>query len=155
MSPEKAETITTPVQEGIAKAGGGKTLADFDLAPYVRVSMGEDLAACRDAVRPQLALYIGGMGARLKNYYNDLTKRLGYEAAAVEIQDHFLAGRRKEAEAAVPDALIDEISLVGPKERIRDRLQAWKEIAKDHRIGSLVLTGATSETLRVVAETVL
>ena len=155
MSPEKAETITTPVQEGIAKAGGEKTLADFDLAPYVRVSMGEDLAACRDAVRPQLALYIGGMGARLKNYYNDLTKRLGYEAAAVEIQDHFLAGRRKEAEAAVPDALIDEISLVGPKDRIRDRLQAWKEIAKGHRIGSLVLTGATSETLRVVAETVL
>jgi alkanesulfonate monooxygenase SsuD/methylene tetrahydromethanopterin reductase-like flavin-dependent oxidoreductase (luciferase family) len=84
-----------------------------------------------------------------------LTKRLGYEAAAGKIQDHFLAGQRKEAEAAVPDALIDEISLVGPRERIRDRLQAWKELAKDHRIGTLVLTGATSEALRVVAEAVL
>jgi alkanesulfonate monooxygenase SsuD/methylene tetrahydromethanopterin reductase-like flavin-dependent oxidoreductase (luciferase family) len=134
---------------------GGKTLADFDLAPYVRVSMGEDLAACRDAIRPQLALYIGGMGARSKNYYNDLTRRLGYEAAAADIQDHFLAGQRKEAEAAVPDTLSDEISLVGSKERIHDRLQVWKELAKDHRVGSLVLTGGTPEALHVVAEAVL
>jgi alkanesulfonate monooxygenase SsuD/methylene tetrahydromethanopterin reductase-like flavin-dependent oxidoreductase (luciferase family) len=117
--------------------------------------MGDDLAACRDAIRPQLALYIGGMGARSKNYYNDLIKRLGYEEAAVAIQDHFLAGRRKEAEATVPDALIDEISLVGSRERIRDRLGAWKELAKDHRIGTLVLTGATLEGLRVIAEAVL
>src|SRR6516162_4408980 len=155
MSPEKPQTIIAPILEGMAKAGGGKTLADFDLAPYVRISMGEDLAACRDAVRPQLALYIGGMGARSKNFYNDLIKRLGYEAAAGKIQDHFLAGRRKEAEAAVPDALIDEISLVGTRERIRDRLQAWTGLAKDHRIGTLVLTGATPEALRVVAEAVL
>ena len=155
MSPEKAEAITAPVLEGIAKAGNGKTLADFDIAPYVRVAIGDDLAACRDKIRPQLALYIGGMGARSKNYYNDLAKRLGYEAAAVEIQDHFLAGRRKEAEAAVPDALIDETSLVGPKERIRDRLEAWKEVAKDHRVGTLLLVGATPEALRVVAEAVL
>ena len=155
MSPEKPETITAPVLEGMAKAGAGKTLADFDLAPYVRISMGDDLAACRDAIRPQLALYIGGMGARSKNYYNDLVKRLGYEAAAVDIQNLFLGGRRKEAEAAVPDALIDDISLVGPKERIRDRLQAWKELAKDLRVGSLVLSGATPEALRVVAEAAL
>jgi len=155
MSPEKAEAITAPVLEGIAKAGGHKTLADFEIVPYVRVAMGNDLAACRDAIRPQLALYIGGMGARSKNYYNDLTKRLGYEAAAAEIQDHFLAGRRKEAEAAVPDALIDEISLVGPKERIRDRLVAWKGLAKDHRVATLLLVGATVEALRAVAETVL
>jgi alkanesulfonate monooxygenase SsuD/methylene tetrahydromethanopterin reductase-like flavin-dependent oxidoreductase (luciferase family) len=155
MSPEKPETITVPVLEGMAKAGTGRTLADFDLAPYVRISMGDDLAACRDAVRPQLALYVGGMGARSKNYYNDLIRRFGYEAAAVKIQDFFLGGRRKDAEAAVPDALIDEISLVGPKERIRDRLDAWKALANDHRVGSLVLTGATSEALRVVAEAVL
>src|SRR6516162_6616682 len=155
MAPEKAEAITAPVLEGIAKAGNGKTLADFDIAPYVRVAIGDDLTACRDKIRPQLALYIGGMGARSKNYYNDLAKRLGYEAAAAEIQDHFLEGRRKEAEAAVPDALIDEISLIGSKERVRDRLQAWTGLAKDHRIGTLVLTGATPEALRVVAEAVL
>ncbi|MBO0737963.1 MAG: LLM class F420-dependent oxidoreductase [Alphaproteobacteria bacterium] len=155
MSPEKSSLITAPVFEGIAEAGGGRTPADFDIAPYVRTTLGDDLAACRDAIRPQLALYIGGMGARSRNYYNDLTKRLGYEAAAVKIQDLYLAGRRKEAEAAVPDALIDEISLVGPKERIKERLAAWKEIATDHRVGSLVLAGATREALRVVAETVL
>ncbi len=155
MAPEKAEAITAPVLEGIAKVGGGKTLADFDVAPYVRVAIGDDLAACRDKIRPQLALYIGGMGARSKNYYNDLAKRLGYEAAAIDIQDHFLAGRRKEAEAAVPNGLIDETSLIGPKERIRDRLEAWKEVAKNHRVGTLLLVGATPEALRVVAEAVL
>ncbi len=155
MSPEQPETITGPIVEGMVKAGAGRTLADFDLAPYVRINMGDGLAACRDAVRPQLALYIGGMGARSRNYYNDLTKRLGYEEAALTIQDHFLAGRRRDAEAAVPDALIDEISLVGAKERIRDRLGAWKELAKDQRISTLVLTGATPEALRVVAEAVL
>jgi len=155
MAPEKTEAITGPVLEGIAKAGNGKTLADFDIAPYVRVAVGDDLAACRDKIRPQLALYIGGMGARSKNYYNDLTKRLGYEASAVEIQNHFLAGRRKEAEAAVPDALIDETSLIGPQERIRDRLEAWKEVAKERRVGTLLLAGATSEALRIVAEAIL
>jgi len=155
MSPEKPEAITAPLLEGIAKAHDGKSLADFDIAPYVRVALGDDLAACRDAVRPQLALYIGGMGARSKNYYNDLAKRLGYEAAAVEIQNHFLAGRRKEAEAAVPDALIDETSLIGPRERIKVRLEAWKQLAPDHRVGSLVLVGATRDALRVVAEAAL
>ena len=155
MSPERAEAILGPVREGIAKAGNGKTLADFDLAPYVRVAVGDDLAACRNAIRPNFALYIGGMGARTKNFYNDLAKRMGYEAAAVEIQDHYLAGRRKEAEAAVPDALIDETSLVGPEVRVRERLQAWQALARDHRIGSLVLAGADAAALRIVAEAVL
>jgi F420-dependent oxidoreductase-like protein len=160
MAPEKAEAITGPVMEGIAKTGNGKTgnrktLADFDIAPYVRVAMGDDVAACRDKIRPQLALYIGGMGARSKNYYNDLAKRFGYEAAAVEIQELYLAGRRKEAEAAVPDALIDETSLIGPPERIRDRLNAWKAVANDRRVGTLVLAVASPEALRVVAEAVL
>jgi alkanesulfonate monooxygenase SsuD/methylene tetrahydromethanopterin reductase-like flavin-dependent oxidoreductase (luciferase family) len=121
----------------------------------VRVAIGDDLAACRDQIRPNLALYIGGMGARSKNFYNDLAKRMGYEAAAATIQDHYLAGRRKEAETAVPDALIDETSLVGPKERVRERLQAWLAIGRDHRVGSLVLAGADTAALRIVAEAVL
>jgi F420-dependent oxidoreductase-like protein len=151
MSPEKAELVTRPLQEGMAKAGNGKSLADFDIAPYVRVRMGDDLQACRDAIRPELALYIGGMGARAKNYYNDVAKRLGYEAAAVEIQNLFLDGKRKEAAAAVPDALVDEISLVGPKERIRDRLQAWKAAAREHKVGTLLLSGVRTEWLRPIA----
>jgi F420-dependent oxidoreductase-like protein len=155
MSPEQAEAVVGPVRAGIAKAGGGKSLADFDLAPYVRVALGDDLGACRDKIRPELALYIGGMGARARNFYNDLARRMGYEAAAAEIQDLFLAGRRREAAAAVPDALIDETSLVGPKERIRERLQAWQQLARDHRVGSLVLAGADRQALRIVAEAVL
>ena len=156
MSPEQAEVIAGPVSpKGSPRAGGGKTLADFDFAPYVRVAIGDDLDRCRDTVRPNFALYIGGMGARSKNYYNDLAKRMGYEAEAAAIQELYLGGKRKEAEAAVPDELIDETSLIGTKERIRDRLQAWKECAADHRVGSLVLAGAGIEAMRVVAEAVL
>jgi hypothetical protein len=95
------------------------------------------------------------MGARNKSYYNDLAKRMGYEGAAAKIQDLFLAGKRAEAAAAVPDALIDETSLVGPKERIRDRLQAWKALAKTHQVGSLILSGADTAALRAIAEAVL
>jgi F420-dependent oxidoreductase-like protein len=155
MSPEKTDLIIGSIEEGMAKASPAKSLAAFDIAPYVRIRVGSDLQACRDAVRAELALYIGGMGARSKNYYNDLTKRLGYGAAAAQIQSLFLDGKRKEAAAAVPDALIDETSLVGPKERIKDRLQAWKQAAKSHKVGTLLLTGATSEALRVVAEAML
>jgi hypothetical protein len=95
--------------------GGTGTLADFDIAPYVRVRMGDDVAACRDELRPELALYIGGMGARSKNFYNDLVRCMGYEEAATRIQDLFLGGKKQEAAAAVPDALIDQCSLVGPR----------------------------------------
>src|SRR5205809_860547 len=144
MSPEKAERIVTPVQEGMAKTG--RTLARFDIAPYVRIRMDDDIDACRNAIRPQLALYIGGMGARNKNFYNDLVKRMGYEAAAAEIQDLFLAGKREAAAAAVPDALIDETSLVGPADRIKHRLQAWKAIAKENQVGTLLLGGLTIDS---------
>jgi F420-dependent oxidoreductase-like protein len=155
MSPEKAEAVIGPTLEGRAKAGKSADLSDFDNAPYVRVSMGEDLEKCRDALRPGLALYIGGMGARSQNFYNDLAKRLGYEEAAVKIQNLFLDGKRQEAAAAVPDALIDEISLVGPPAMIRERLQAWQDIAKKNWVGSLVLTGADAAAMRVIAEAVL
>ena len=102
-----------------------------------------------------LALYIGGMGARDKNFYNDYAKRLGYEEAAARIQDFYLAGKKMEAMAAVPDSLVDEVALVGPADRIRGRLQDWKAVAKDGQVGTLVLTGATQQALRVVAEAVL
>jgi len=154
-SPEQPKIVSEPILAGMKKAGRPESLDRFDIAPYVRVKLGADVAACRDAIRPELALYIGGMGARSKNYYNDLARRLGYEAAAVEIQDHYLAGRRKEAEAAVPDALIDATSLVGPKERIVDRLAAWQEAARDHKVGTIMLAGASVEEMRVVAEAVL
>ncbi|MDD9906296.1 MAG: LLM class F420-dependent oxidoreductase [Rhodospirillaceae bacterium] len=152
MSPEQTDLITGPLMEGMAKAQGNKTLADFDVAPYVRVALGDDLQACRDAIRPELALYIGGMGAREKNFYNDYAKRLGYADAAVKIQDEFLSGRRAEAAAAVPDALIDELCLVGSADRIKDRLQAWKEASKSNAVGTMLLGNASVDAMRVIAE---
>ena len=155
MSPEKTGMVTEPLREGIARGPAGCSLAEFDVAPYVRIAMGADLQACRDALKPELALYIGGMGARAKNFYNDVAGQLGYEAAAVKIQDAYLSGRRSEAIAAVPDALVDEISLVGSPERIKDRLQAWKEAGRRHEVSSVLLSGVTVQSLRVAAEAVL
>ncbi|HYC47454.1 MAG TPA: LLM class F420-dependent oxidoreductase [Burkholderiales bacterium] len=155
MSPERPGLVTEPVLEGRVAAGKGRTLTGFDIAPFVPVAMGNDLQACRDAIKPRLALYIGGMGARGKNFYNDYVRRMGYEAAAAKIQDAYLNGRREEATVAVPDSLIDEIALVGSPERIRDRLQVWKESARDGAIGTMLLGGASIDALRVAAEAVL
>jgi F420-dependent oxidoreductase-like protein len=154
-SPDQPQIVSAPILEGMKKAGRPATLANFDVAPYVRAKLGPDVAACRDAIRPELALYIGGMGARSKNYYNDVAIKLGYEGAARTIQDLYLDGKKTEAAAAVPDKLIDEISLVGPAERIKDRLVAWQQVAKDRAIGTMVLKGAGIEVMRVVAEAVL
>jgi F420-dependent oxidoreductase-like protein len=155
MSPEHAAIVTEPVLEGRRVAGRGETLANFDIAAFVPVAMGNDLQVCRDAIKPQMALYIGGMGARGKNFYNDYAKRMGHEAAAEKIQDAYLDGRREEAVAAVPDSLIDEIALVGPRERIKDRLRVWKESSRNGGIGTMLLGGASIEALRVAAEAVL
>jgi F420-dependent oxidoreductase-like protein len=154
-SPEGADAATGPVLEGRRKAGRGETLEGFDTAPYVKIRLGDDLQACRDSCKPELALYIGGMGARGKNFYNDYAKRLGYEEAAAKIQDLYLAGKKQEAAAAVPDKLVDEIALVGNADRIRGRLKDWQAVAKQHKLGTLVLTGGSVEALRLVAEAAL
>lgn len=154
MNPEKPETVTKYVLEGMAAAGRGTSLANFDITPFVKVSMGPDLDACRDKLRPEIALYVGGMGAREKNFYNDYAKRLGFEEEAVKIQDHFLAGRRNEAMAAVPTKLIDEISLVGTPDRVKARLKDWKAASKGNAVGTMLFSGATPEFLRLAAEAV-
>lgn len=123
----------------------------FDVAASVTVVVGEDLDACRDRVRPFLAFYVGGMGARGKNFYNDLVRRLGFEAAAGEIQERFLAGDRDGATRAVPDELVDEVALVGPPGRIRDRLEAWE----DSPVTTLNLVNADRQAMQLVAETLL
>ncbi|CAN5487508.1 hypothetical protein BH23ACT9_BH23ACT9_22090 [soil metagenome] len=105
--------------------------------------MGDDVDACRDMLRPMYALYIGGMGAKGKNFYNDLACRYGFEEAAERIQDLYLDGKKDEATALVPDALVDECALVGPIERILDRLEAWKE----SQVGTLILGTMQPEVL--------
>jgi F420-dependent oxidoreductase-like protein len=123
----------------------------FDIAPSVQVIVSDDVDAARDVMRPILALYVGGMGARGANFYNALVRRYGYEEEAERIQQLYLDGKQREAIAAVPDALIDDVALVGPRERIRDRLAAWRES------GATTLLVATRDVtaLRTMAELAL
>jgi F420-dependent oxidoreductase-like protein len=155
MNPERYDVFEESLERGFSKAGGDKSLDDFEIAPFCTVVMGDDIEACRKPVKNMMALYIGGMGARDKNFYNDYAKRLGYEEAAVTIQDLFLAGKKGDAAAAVPDALVDEVALVGPEDRIRDRLQAWKEAGKKKHVGSLLAGTGDAKALRVLAEELL
>jgi F420-dependent oxidoreductase-like protein len=155
MNPERFDIFEESLERGFAKAGGGKSLENFEVAPFVTTIMGDDIEKCRMPVKMSMALYIGGMGARNANFYNDYAKRLGYEEAAVEIQNLFLDGKKQEAAAAVPDSLVDDCHLVGPKERIIDRLQAWKEAGKKRHVGSLLAGTGSKEALRVLAEELL
>ncbi len=154
VDPERTDIIEPHVLEGMRRAGRQPDLAKFDIAPYVPVRMGEDLPQCRRPIKEWLALYIGGMGARGKNFYNDYARRLGYETEASTIQDLFLSGRKAEAAAAVPDALIDAVSLVGPAARVRDRLGAWKQAGLRGSVGTMILMMGGKDELRLVAETV-
>jgi F420-dependent oxidoreductase-like protein len=133
----------------------GPSLADapdgFDIAPLCPVLVDDDVEMCRNMLKPMLALYVGGMGARGKNFYNSLTQRYGFEAAAAEIQELYLDGRKGDATLAVPDELVDEIALVGPKERIAERLGAWREAG----ISTLVVQTKQKEALAVMAELLL
>ncbi len=149
MSPEKSDVLLSSIQKGLDK--GGKTMMDFDVAPFVTVIIGDDLDHCRMPIKGNMALYIGGMGARDKNFYNDYAKALGFEDAAVKIQDLFLSGKKDEAMAAVPDELVDACHLVGPAERIKERLQTWKQASADGKIGSMLLGAGQVEALELVA----
>ena len=150
-SPRRANVFRSSLDEGFARRSDGKTLDDFDIAPTVSVVVGDDLDACRMHIKPNLALYIGGMGARGKNFYNDLACRYGYEDAAKEIQDLYLAGMRDEAIAAVPDQLVDEVALCGPRERIRDTLDEWREAG----VTTMICAAHSVEGVRTMAELAL
>jgi F420-dependent oxidoreductase-like protein len=149
MHPGRMDVIEKNLNEGFAKSG--KSLATFDVAPTVAVIVGSDLDACRMPLKQSLALYIGGMGARSKNFYNEYIRRVGFEADAIKIQDLFLDGKKNEAIAAVPDELVDTLHLVGPPERIRDRFGAWKE----SKIGTMIVGAMQPEAIRLIAELAL
>lgn len=151
-SPERyGEFFKEHIEAGFAKAGNGKSLANFDIAPTVYVSMDDDLQMAYNMLRPMLALYVGGMGAKGKNFYHDLAVRLGFEEAADKIQDLYLSGKQGEAMVAVPEALIDAVALVGSRDRIKDRLQLWTS----SEVGTMNLMTSDIETVRTIAELVL
>ncbi|MEM9257144.1 MAG: LLM class F420-dependent oxidoreductase [Pseudomonadota bacterium] len=140
MDPNKYDILGQSIEEGFAKAGNGKSLKNFDIAPFVTVGANDDLDVAFDSLRPWLALYIGGMGAKGKNFYFDYATRLGYGDAAEQIQNLYLAGSKDEACAQVPNQLIDEVALVGPHDRIRERLVDWKAAGKRGEVGSMLLS---------------
>jgi F420-dependent oxidoreductase-like protein len=150
-SPERMDLFRPALEEGFGRAGAPGKRERFDIAPMVPVVVGRDVDACRAQVKPRVALYVGGMGARARNFYFDLACRYGYEAAATRIQDAYLAGHRPEAEAAVPDTLVDEVALCGPPERIRDRLSAWRKAG----LTTLICATSQPEAIRLMAELVL
>jgi F420-dependent oxidoreductase-like protein len=153
-APERERDYLAPLDAGLARRATGEqaeAAEPFDIAATVNVVLGDDVQLCRDMLKPMLALYIGGMGARGKNFYNDLACRYGYEAAAKEIQDLYLDGKKKAAAAAVPDALVDEVALCGPKERIAERLEPWKR----SRVTTMVLGTIQPEALQALAELAL
>jgi F420-dependent oxidoreductase-like protein len=151
-SPEHVSELRPLLQEGAGRAG--RSLDGFDIAPTVNVFVTDDLQAARDAMRPFIALYVGGMGSRKQNFYNNLVCRYGFEADAKVIQDFYLEGKREEAMAAIPDALIEMVSLCGPKDVVRERLAVYR----DAGVGTLGITPIAFnkddrlEQLRLVAE---
>ena len=132
-SPEHVDESRALLSEGAARAG--RELApDFDIAPTVNVAIDDDVDRARDLMRHFIALYVGGMGSREKNFYNQLVQRYGFEDAAREIQELYLDGKKDEAAAAIPPELIDTVSLVGPADRVRERLAVYR----DAGVGTLI-----------------
>jgi F420-dependent oxidoreductase-like protein len=136
-SPERVDDARALLEEGAARSG--RDLNGFDIAPSVSVCIDDDLERARDVMRPMLALYIGGMGSREKNFYNALVRRIGFEEAAEEVQDLYLDGKQEEAAAKLPGELIDAITLVGDRERVRERLAVYR----DAGVGTMIVSPVT------------
>jgi F420-dependent oxidoreductase-like protein len=151
-SPEHVSELRPLLEEGAARSG--RSLDGFDIAPTVNVFITDDLEGARNAMRPFVALYVGGMGSRKQNFYNNLVQRYGFADEAKVIQDLYLEGKREEAMAAIPDKLIDTVSLCGPKDVVKERLAVYR----DAGVGTLGITpiAFTAEDrltqLRLVAE---
>jgi F420-dependent oxidoreductase-like protein len=135
--------------EGFARPGARRAPDDFEVITSATVVVSDDVEKAADLIRPSLALYIGGMGAREVNFHFDVFVRMGYEGAAHRIQDLYLDGRKEEAAAAVPTALVEATALIGPREKIRDDLEAWRE-----SLVTTLLVGGGIEQMRLVAELV-
>jgi F420-dependent oxidoreductase-like protein len=136
------------LEEGFRRAAIGKSLADLEIQPLLSVVVTDDVQPALERMKPGIALYVGGMGHRDKNFHNDMMIRRGYPEAAAEIQELYLAGRKAEAIAAVPDDYCDESALIGPPQRIRDRYKAWE----DSGATGLTLNSHRPDALELMAD---
>jgi F420-dependent oxidoreductase-like protein len=133
-SPEHIAVFEPHLKEGAARAG--RSLEGFDIAPTVNLCISDDVDRARDLMRPFIALYVGGMGSRKRNFYNQLVRRYGFEREAEVIQDLYLEGKRTEAMAAIPDGLIDLVSLCGTRDAVKERLELYRQVG----VGTLGVT---------------
>ncbi len=150
-SPKHDSMYRDELAAGWDKPGARRGPGDFEILPTVVVVIDDDVERAADALKPMIALYVGGMGARGMNFHFDVFCRLGYEAEATTIQDLYLDGKQAEATAAVPRSMVEEISLIGPKEKIRDDLAVWEE----SMVTSILLGAGNPDVLRTMAELVL
>jgi F420-dependent oxidoreductase-like protein len=156
-SPEHVAEFRPLLEAGFARAGDGKGYESFDIVPTVSVMVSDDVESARDAMRHYVALYVGGMGSRKQNFYNALVRRYGFEEAAETVQSLYLEGRKDEAAAALPGDLIDTVTLVGPPDVVRARLDVYREAG----VGTLMIAPMAwtfedrLEQLRLVAELAL
>jgi F420-dependent oxidoreductase-like protein len=133
-SPEHVSDFRALLEEGAARSG--RSLEGFEIAPVVNAHVSDDLELARNMMRPMLALYVGGMGSREQNFYNRLVRRYGFEAAAEQVQDLYLEGKKVEAAEALPAELIDMVSLCGPRAAVGERLAAFRAAG----VGTLMIT---------------
>ena len=150
-SPAHEDMFRGPLEEGWARPGARRSRDDFEILPTVNVIVTDDVEGAADLLKPMIALYVGGMGAREMNFHFDVFCRLGYEAEANKIQELYLAGRKEEATATVPRAMVEEICLIGPREKIRDDLESWKASL----VTTMLIGAGNLDTMRVMAELVL
>jgi F420-dependent oxidoreductase-like protein len=149
-SPHHEDLYRESLDEGFAREGARRSREDFEVAATVPLIVTDDVESAQDAVRPMYALYFGGMGARSANFHANVPKRMGFEAEVAEIQDLYLSGKKDEAAAAVPRELIEQLTLIGPPDKIRHDLEAWRD-----SIVTTLLIGGDPQTLRTAAELVL
>jgi len=122
-SPDHLDLFRPQLEAGARAAG--RSLDSLEIAPYVPVLIDDDRSGARDAIRPWVALYVGGMGSRAKNFYNEVVQRYGFKDEARDIQELYLSGKKLEAIRRVPDTLVDAITIVGPPNYVRERIEAW------------------------------
>jgi F420-dependent oxidoreductase-like protein len=149
-SPNHMGEFAASLAEGFARPGARRSAADFEVIAFCPVVVDDDVERAADSFRPMLALYIGGMGAREMNFHFDVFVRMGFGAEAQKIQDLYLDGRKDEAAACVPTAMVENIALIGPREKIRDELAMWQE-----SIATSLLVAGGVDTLRMMAELLL